>query len=348
MPLVRADLGLSYTGVGLLLGVPMLASAALEPVLGTRGDTRRRRALMVGGGVGFATGTALAAAATSFWWLLLALAVLAPASGAFVGLAQAVLMDIAPTLRDRNMSRWAAAGAAGALAGPLLVSASIALGAGWRAAFAALAAPAAVLAAAATLAPSPAPDADAAGGLRGLAAALRRRDVIRWLALLETADLLVDVMRGFLPLYLVASTGASPAQAALALTVVAAAELAGSAAAARLVRSVAPLAVVRWGAAAALVLYPAVLVAPSLEAKVVLVAAVTLTTSGWYPLLQARLYEALPGRSGTAMAAGSVSSSVAAALPLAIGVVAQSLGVAAGMWCLAAAPAILLVALRRR
>ena len=53
--------------------------------------------------------------------------------------------------------------------------------------------------------------------------AITRREVLRWLLLLELADLLLDVFVGFLALYLVDETGASAATAGLAVAVSAAA-----------------------------------------------------------------------------------------------------------------------------
>jgi hypothetical protein len=43
---MQHDLALSYGQIGLLLGVPVLVAAVLEPLLGLAGDTRRRRALI--------------------------------------------------------------------------------------------------------------------------------------------------------------------------------------------------------------------------------------------------------------------------------------------------------------
>ena len=49
--------------------------------------------------------------------------------------------------------------------------------------------------------------------------AITRREVLRWLLLLELADLLLDVFVGFLALYLVDEAGASIATAGLAVAV---------------------------------------------------------------------------------------------------------------------------------
>src|SRR2546423_6111266 len=139
-PLIRFDLQLTYTQVGLLLTIPKLCGNLIEPPLFILGDTHRRRALVLSGGVGCALAALLVAASQSFAALLLAFIVFSPAAGAFVGLAQAALMDNAPARREQNMARWVFAGSLGVVAGSLLLNASVALGAGWRAWFALMAA----------------------------------------------------------------------------------------------------------------------------------------------------------------------------------------------------------------
>ncbi|HXF97010.1 MAG TPA: MFS transporter, partial [Gaiellaceae bacterium] len=154
-PAVRDAVSLSYAEIGLLLTVPSLVSLALEPVLGLVSVLWRRRVLILGGGVLFAAALALAAGARSFWALLAAFALLSPASGAFVSLSQAALMDLDPQGRERNMARWTLAGGAGAVAGPLLLSGLVWAGLGWRALFAGCALLAAALVLLAARAPEP-------------------------------------------------------------------------------------------------------------------------------------------------------------------------------------------------
>ena len=50
-PLMRSDLRLSYLQIGLLLSVPGIVSAILEPLLGILGDVWKRRLLILGGGI---------------------------------------------------------------------------------------------------------------------------------------------------------------------------------------------------------------------------------------------------------------------------------------------------------
>src|SRR2546423_1202617 len=105
-PLIRDDLGLSYAQVGLLLGVPNLVANLIEPWLGILGDVRQRRALVLGGGVVFAGTLLLTAGSGQFGVLLVAFCGFYPASGAFVSLSQATLMDLDTTRHEHNMARW--------------------------------------------------------------------------------------------------------------------------------------------------------------------------------------------------------------------------------------------------
>ena len=80
------------------------------------------------------------AGARSFIVLLAAFTVFYPASGAFVSLTQAELMEAWPDRQAQVMARWDLAGSTGAVAGPLLLTAVLAAGGGWRVAYLALAA----------------------------------------------------------------------------------------------------------------------------------------------------------------------------------------------------------------
>ena len=121
--------------------------------------------------------------------------------------------------------------------------------------------------------------------------------MLRWLLLLEVADLLLDVFVGFVALYLVDEAGASHGVAGLAVAVWAGAGLAGSAAMIPLLRRVDGLRYLRLSAVAAALLFVAFLLVPGTGAKLALLAALGLVNAGWYPVLQARLYDALGGAS---------------------------------------------------
>lgn len=76
----------------------------------------------------------------SFRALLIAFSIFNPASGAFVSLSQATLMDLDPARYEQMMARWTLARSLGGVAGPLVVAAALSLRLGWRPLYAALAA----------------------------------------------------------------------------------------------------------------------------------------------------------------------------------------------------------------
>nr|WP_246580981.1 MFS transporter [Deinococcus aestuarii] len=354
-PLVREDLSLSYAQVGLLLGVPAVLANLVEPAFGLLADAGRRRGLVLGGGVAFAASLMLFAVSGGFWSLLAALVLFYPASGAFVSLTQAALMDAEPARREQNMARWALAGSLGNVAGPLLLGLAVTAGLGWRATYAGLAG----LSVAALLVawrsggawrpaarPGPAgPGVRAA--VRGVGGALGRGEVRLGLALLEGSNLLLDVFRGFLALYFVDAVGTTPAVAGLAVAVLTGVGLLGDALVVPLLERADGVRLVRASAWGAAVVFPAFLLAPGVGVKLALLGALGLLTSGWYAVLQARLYASLPERSGTVMALGSVAGLAGGAVLPVLGLIADRFGVEAAMWLLLAGPLGLIVGLPR-
>jgi len=330
--------------------VPLLVGGFLELPLGVlAGQGRRRRLAILGGGVIFVLTLLAVASARSFTVLLCAFVAFYPASGAFVSLTQAEIMDAWPDRQAQVMARWDLAGSAGAVAGPLLLIAVLASGGGWRAGYLVLAGLAALVwlgaylrGPAAPAAGSPGADSGSDGEraerrpwterAREVAAALRDWGTLRWLLLLEVADLLVDVFTGFLALYLVDVAHLTPAVAALAIAIRLGAALAGDAALVVVLERAGDLAVLRASAAAAALLYPGFLLVPGTVPKLVVLAALSAVTAPWYPLLQARLYGSLPGRSSVAVTLSSAAGLAGGLGPLAVGLVAQGFGLG---WALA-------------
>jgi FSR family fosmidomycin resistance protein-like MFS transporter len=323
--------------------VPLLAGGALElPLTLLYGQGRRRRLAVVGGGLVFILSLLAVAASRSFVVLLAAFTVFFLASGAFVSLTQAELMDTSPDRQAQLMARWDVAGMTGAVAGPLLLVAVLASGGSWRAAYL-------VLAGVATLAwlgtclrkPHPAPvaaesepedDLAFMDRVRMVLAALRDWSILRWALLINVADLLVDVFTGFLALYLVEVVHLAPTIAALAIAIRLGAGLAGDAVLVIVLERVTDLTVLRATAVAAALLYPGFLLAPGPVAKLVILALLSAATATWYPLLQARLYGSLPGRSSVAVTLSSAAGLAGGLGPLAVGLIAGAFGLS---WALA-------------
>ncbi len=372
LPLIQRDLGLSYGQIGLLAAVPILAGNLLELPMGLlAGDSDRRRRFILAGGVVFIASLLAVAGASSFAVLLVALTAFYPASGAFVSLTQAELMDAEPGRQAQIMARWDLAGSAGAVAGPLLLAAVLAAGGGWRTAYLVLAALAGVAWIGTCLrnprrdrrtAPGPAAaepgsgadrtgdageDEPAAGGswtarVGEVLAALRDWSVVRWLVLLEVADLLVDVLTGFLALYLVDVAHLRPETAVLAVAVRLGAGLAGDAGLVFVLERVPDMTVLRSSAAVAAVAYPGFLLVPGAPAKLAVLAVLSAATAPWYPLLQARLYGSLPGRSPVAVTLSSAAGLAGGLGPLAVGLMAGTFGLSWALAVLAGVPVVVL------
>jgi MFS transporter, FSR family, fosmidomycin resistance protein len=380
-PSIRQELGLSYFQIGLLLSVPTILSGMFEPILGIMADARRRRILVLAGGTLFGVSLLLTAASPGFWLLMLSFVLFYPASGGFVTLSQAELMDRDPARNDQNMARWTLAGSVGAALGPLSLGAAAGLGLGWRPVYAligVLAAALVILAARVAFPalhgsareaaapeeparPSPAeaqPPATAAAeppehplglreGLREALRSLREWEVVRWLVLLEVANLMLDVFFGFLALYFVDVAGVSVAQAALAVTVWTVAEMAGDLLLIPILERLSGLRYLRVSAAAVAVVFPLFLIVEPFAAKLALVALLGLLRAGWYSILQARLYSSLPGRSNIAIALTNVAGIAGGLIPLGLGALAEAAGLHVAMWVLLAAPLALVALLPR-
>ena len=129
-PLIRDDLNLTYTQIGLLLSLPGIIAAFIEPFIGVLGDVWRRRALIIIGGILFTLSLFMTSASYSFVFLLYSFILFNPSSGAFVNLSQANLMDSDPSRHEQNMARWTFAGSIGVLTGPLLLGLFVYLGLG--------------------------------------------------------------------------------------------------------------------------------------------------------------------------------------------------------------------------
>jgi FSR family fosmidomycin resistance protein-like MFS transporter len=356
-PLLRHDLRLTYTQIGLLLSVPGIVAAFIEPFIGVLGDVWRRRALILVGGLLFTVSLFLTSASTSFILLLSSFIFFNPSSGAFVDLSQANLMDSDANRHEQNMARWTFAGSLGVLTGPLLLGLFVYLGLGWRGTYALLASISTLcLLAAWKFLP---PDKDSSpsfpsmkivfDGFRAAFSALKRKEVWRWLLLLEFADLMLDVLFSFLALYFVDVGLATQTQAGIAVTVWLAMGLITDFLFIPIVdRQKDTLQFLRRTALAELFAFAGFLLIPGFIPKLVFVVLVNLFNTGWYSILQGRLYSSLPGQSASLMAIGAVTTPIAKFFPLAIGFLADQFGLGTAMWLLILGPTALLIGLPRQ
>ncbi|QPC82682.1 MFS transporter [Phototrophicus methaneseepsis] len=358
-PFIRNELDLNYAQIGLLIGIPLFLANFIEPIFGLLADTPRRRLVMVGGGIMYGVALLWVASSQSYAMMMLALILLMPASGAFIGTAQASLMDHEPDRHDQNMARWTFAGSVGMVIGPLALGAFLLIGSGWRpllvligglmmlAAFIVWRLPAnAALR-------SHASDADDAGepeyGLMDNArlalGALKRPAIWRWLILLQFSDLMLDVLFSYLALYFVDVVGVGEAQAGLAVAVWSSVGLLGDFLLIPLLERIQGLAYLRISVVAELILYPAFLLVDDITLKLVILGIIGLFNAGWYAILSGKLYSALPGQSGIALTLGNVGGLFGSLIPALVGIVASHYGLQAAMWVMLAGPVVLFIGL---
>jgi FSR family fosmidomycin resistance protein-like MFS transporter len=353
-PLIRDDLNLTYAQIGLLLGIPELLASFIEPVLFLSADSRKRRLLILGGGVFFGLSLLLTGVSHNFGILLVSFVVFYPSSGAFVALSQAALMDHAPERHEHNMARWTFAGSLGVVIGSLSLGIGMTVGLDWRGLFTGLGIAAFVLTFIArrfSFANGGGDDEEHLGlraGLRAAFTALKRREVLRWLTLLEFANLMMDILLGYLALYFVDVVGVTEGEAGIAIAVWTGVGLLGDLLLIPLLERVRGLDYLRISAALELVLFTAFMLVPNIVLKLVILAALGFFNSGWYSILQAQLYSSMPGQSSAALAVGNVSGLIGSLIPLAIGLLAERLGLGAAMWFLMLGPIALLIGLPRK
>ncbi len=69
LPFIRDDLQLTYTQIGLLLSLPGIIAAFIEPFIGILGDVWKRRLLIITGGVLFTASLAITSYSSTFYVL---------------------------------------------------------------------------------------------------------------------------------------------------------------------------------------------------------------------------------------------------------------------------------------
>src|SRR5215216_1651289 len=298
-PLFRNDLHLTYTQIGLLLSLPGIIAAFIEPFIGILGDVWKRRALIIAGGILFTLSLFMTSVSYSFLFLLASFILFFPSSGAFVSLSQANLMDSDIKRHEQNMARWTFAGSFGVLAGPLLLGLFVYFGLGWRGTYAALASfsTLCLLGALRYLPPDSVPTLSfpslgaVFNGFLAAFASLKRADVWRLLLLLEFADLMSDVLFSYLALYFVDVGRATEVQAGIAVTLWLAMGLITDFLFIPFIdRQRDSMRYIRTTALLELFAFAVFLLTPGCIPKLVGVIIVNLFNTGWYPILQGRLY----------------------------------------------------------
>jgi len=346
-PEIEARFGLSAgAAAGWTLAALMPLALVLEPPLFALADGRRRRPIMLGAFVAIALCCVLAAVAPSFWTLLVAVALFGPALGCAGELAQASLVDRSPDARERALARWSLAGTLGDLAAPALLAALAALGLGYRAALALVAAVTLFIGAWIARAvrddeprSSDDDDDDAEATLRdGVRAAWSSPRLALWAGACVLCSFLDETLVAFGASYMHHDLGASAGVRGVAFAAWTAGGLVGLTAADRVLARAAPLRVLALSSALCAAAHAAWLFSPSPAGVVAGLFAVGLTSSVHYPIVKAQAYAAAPGRSGLVNAVVSVLVPFDIVVPIALAFIADRVGARAAMLALLAQP----------
>ena len=352
LPTIKTELALTYTQVGLLFTLPGLVGLLGDPFIGLLGDTRHRRVLVLSGIMATALGLTLIAGSQQYLPLLLAQCLMYVASGAYVNLSQATLIDRDPRRAENTMARWVLMGAIGVTFSPLLITLVLSLEGSWRAVFLGTAIAAGVFA---LLLFKQRFDGHAGaeseiGSVKQLGSslltALRSRTLFKWVILTELADFMLDKLLEVTGLYFHDVAGVSLSAASAVVTVSTVAGLIGSFALVPLLEKINGVRVLRITAFIVLIAYAALLLIPLVWLKVVLVAVISLSTAGWFVVLRAKCYEALPGQSGVVVAVTSLANISNLFVPLLLGGLADAFGLQAAMWLLIIGPIALIWGVR--
>lgn len=332
-----------------------ISSLLFEPLIGVWSDRGSKRLPVLLGTVLLAAGFGLFAAAPGPGWLMFAIAVIWPATGMAIGLAQATLVDSDPAEAARTMTRVTISAGIGDLAAPAVAASVLAAGLGWRPLFwlaAALWTIQAVLLQGRRF-PDPHRDAERPHpwhrSWSTLRSAVQDRTVLRWMAVVALATLLDEVFLGFAGIYLAEVVGLAPGATGLAIGAGVAGAMAGLLVTDRLVPRMDPAAILRPASLLALAGLGTLLLARSGPAAAAALFVTGLGASAWYPVASGEIYRLLPGRSGAVHALSVLLvTPVSLTVPPLVGLVANGHGILAGMAVLAAAPLLAMAVLPPR
>ena len=290
-----------------------------------------RRSLLAAAQLAVAATCLCAANASSHWTLLLALLVYGPATGIACGTAKAALVDGAPADGEKVLSRWALYQSMGDLAAPLLLAGLALCGSGWRAAF--------VVAAAAALSqavlvrrgsplphrPLPAPSEEARRPARGSV-----RSAILWCGAGVLCTLMDEVLVSFGALHLEA-LGATAVERGVALAAGTSGAIGALLGAERFASRLSGMRLLLVSSAACAAVFGACLVTSSFPLGAALLALTFAFAAPLHPVVSAKAFAALPGRSTLVNVIDSSMATVELLIPLLVGAIADRYGIRAAL-----------------
>jgi fucose permease len=264
-----------------------------------------------------------------------------PASGLGTSLAEAALVSANPERSEAVLARWSLLGHLGDLLAPAALAASVALGFGWRGALLAVGALTAVQAVVTWRIRGTGEDTDEepeAPLREALRAAVGCPPLLGWSLAAMLCGLMDEVLVAFGTLSLAERLGADATDRAAILSAWVLGAMLGAVLLERLAGRFRPSTLLTVSGLGCAVAYSAWLATTSWLTSAVALGVAGMFASVHYPLLRARAFAAMPDRPNVVLAAGSLFESLDMALPLLVGLVADSAGVFFAMLVLLAQP----------
>jgi len=327
LPLLRHQVPMSYTHIGLLFSVGALASMVLEPLVNVLSDLTSSKKYWVIGAMFVLVGAFLMAGlAHSFTVLLISFALLYPAHDIAEGVVQTALVDDNPHKSTRTLTRLAYFGNSGDFLAPVTVAIRLCV-------------------AFVTLFHHFPKVADheqreqKSRVLAGLRLVQHNPILFCWVVMAIFPIFLDEVFRSFAGLYLQDMLHMSDDQVEVLLSIETGAGFAGLLLTEILLWLRVPK---HW-----MLLYSAIIVFFSmlsllfthqLWAMVVELCLTGACSIAWFPLARAQVYDRLPGYSGAGRALLSLGAPVNVILPSVVGFIAGAYGIVAGVGFLMLAP----------
>ena len=380
---IQAAFGSSHTAMGALVTAFGLLAIAIEPPLFFLADRFSKRYFVCGGLFVLGVASLSAAAAPSYAWLFVSLLLYGPSSGLGVSLSQATVIDLKPGEEERWLTRWTLAGELGDLMTPALVATMLALGSGWRGAFAfcgVVACSQAVVlfsqrsvwlgidsrparegaGESATAGASQTVefgdgeiggeiDEEVGGGhlpwRESMRLALTNRALLVWSLALVACSLLDEILVVFAMLRMTLDLKLSQNEALFVIACFGVGGIVALLFSERVLRRISSLRLLAVVCFVSLGAHVAFVFATELPQLVVSASISGAAIGLQYPLAKAQLYRALPGRTGTALAVSGLFGPVELVLPVALGLLADHFGLMAALLLLGLQPVCLLAAL---
>ncbi len=345
LPLLRDQVPMSYSEVGLLFSAGALSSMIVEPVVNVLSDLTASKKYWVIGAMAVLAGAFLMAGlAQSFGALLFSFALLYPAHDIADSAIQTSLIDDEPSKTTHTLTRLAYFGNMGDFLAPVTIAVIAFLALGWLTLCGLAAAVWLVVAGVMFFQPFPAAmrqerKKQKSRVLAGLRIAIRNPVLFFWVLMAIFPIMLDEVFRSFSGLYLKDILHLETDEVEVLLAVETGSGFVGLLIVEVLLWRHVPIRrMLLWSATVVFFSMAGLLLTRDWQVAVIMLCLTGAGSIAWFPLARAEVYHRLPGYSGTGRALLSLGAPVNALLPSVVGFIAGAYGITAGVGFLTLAP----------